>query len=207
MTITDIRRTLEQRKGQEQRLKQTLRTSKHNVRRLTRRGRHLGKALVVVQTVAQQTQEQLEYHVSEVVSLALAAVFDDPYQLKVDFVLKRGQTEAELSFVRREEKVHPLMAAGGGTVDVAAFALRVSLWSLRQPHSRACLILDEPFKNINDPSRKLHQKAAAMVKMICDKLGIQIIMVTLLPELVDHADKVFDVTIQNGISVVMEKER
>lgn len=206
MTITEIRRTLEQRKGQMQHLQTSLRDSRTLLRNLLRRGRRLEQALTVVQLVAQETQETLEYHVSELVSLALAAVFEDPYELQVDFVVKRGQTEAELYFVRGDERIHPLQASGGGAVVVAAFALRISLWSLRQPHSRAVLILDEPFKDLNDPSRRLHEKAAAMVKMLCDRLGIQIIMVTLLPELIDHADKVFNVSIQDRISIIEEKE-
>ena len=123
----------------------------------------------------------------------------------MDFVLKRGKSEADISFVRgdEEEKIHPLSAAGGGAVDVAAFALRVSLWSLANPRTRNVLILDEPFKNINDSTRTMHTKAAEMIKMISDKLNLQIIIITLLPEILDTADKVFEIKNVKGVSKVI----
>jgi len=62
---------------------------------------------------------------------------------------------------------------------------------IQRPVPRKLLVLDEPFKNINDPTREMHQRAAEMVKEISQRLGIQFIIVTMLPELAEVADKVF----------------
>ena len=160
-------------------------------------------AAAIVQEVARMTQEQLQYHVSELVSLAMASVFEDPYEFEVEFETKRNQTEVSLWFVREGNRVHPLSASGGGVVDIASFALRVSLWALQNPRSRNTMILDEPFKNL---SRKYQAAASKMVKELSDKLDIQFIIVAHPPEMIEASDTVFTVTKnKKGISMVKEE--
>ena len=76
----------------------------------------------IIRTVGLNTQQTLQYHVSSIASLAMDAVFDDPYELKVEFVERRNKTECDLKFVREEQEVDPIEASGVGAVDVAAFA-------------------------------------------------------------------------------------
>jgi len=162
---------------------------------------NLEKAQAVLQAVAQQTQEALSYHVAELVSLALEAVFPLPYTFKVEFVQKRGKTEADLLFERDGMVRDPIDDTGGGVVDVAAFALRVSLWSLQKYKTRPIIILDEPFRFV---SANLQPKAIEMLQEISAKLGIQFIIVTHEDEIMEGADKVFKVTNKNGTSRVKE---
>ena len=113
-------------------------------------------ARALLQSVAKETQEQLRFHIEDIVSLALDAVFPNPYELQVDFVERRGKTECDLWFVRDgEEPINPLDASGGGAVDIAAFALRVALFCLVRPQLRKVLILDEPFHFL---SPDLHER-------------------------------------------------
>ena len=161
------------------------------------------RAVKVIQTVAEQTQAQLQYKISELVTLALSAVFDDPYEFKAEFVQRRNKTECDLWFVRRGNKVKPINASGGGAVDVAAFALRLSLWTMQKPRTRALMILDEPFKNI---SADLQYKASAMLRELSEKLGMQFLIVTHNEILTEAADKVFRVTMRKDISKVTEIE-
>lgn len=165
-----------------------------------RRSKNLEEALLILQQVGMKTQQELEFQISEIVSLALSSVFDDPYEFKIEFVPRRGKTEADLYFLRDGEKYFPLDDNGGGTVDVASFALRVALWNLSRPKTRNVLILDEPFKFL---SSEHLSRASEMLKMISERLKIQIIMVTHIPELIDSADKVFTVTKnKKGISQI-----
>ena len=57
-------------------------------------------------------------------------------------------------------------------------------------------------KNLNDPTRELHQKAAEMLRMVQEKMGLQMIIVTQIGEIADIADRVFEVTISNEVSKV-----
>jgi len=193
--------------GQRTLLEKQYATSCTKLLELEKHQRHLQEAQRIIQEVAQATQEELQYHVGEIVTLALAAVFDDPYELVLDFVLKRGQTEADILFkdTVSGKTVDPLSATGGGAIDVAVFALRAALWSLRTPakRTRATLLLDEPFRNINDPTRELHKRTAKMVHSVCQKLSLQVIMVTTMPEMLDCADTCFTITKTKGISHVL----
>jgi len=205
MTLKNYRTILERRKGERQGILRDIKETKKKISVMQSERKNLEDAQVIIQTVAQATQKELEYHVSELVSLALEAVFPDPYQLHLDFELRRKRSEADLTFSKRDgEKIHPIDASGGGAVDVASCALRFSLWGLKPERTRPTIVLDEPFKFVNDPTRKLHKKVATMLKMISEKLGVQIIIVTLSPEFIETADKVFETTIKNGVSKVKE---
>jgi len=96
-------------------------------------------------------------------------------------------------------RMNPSADSGGGAVDVAAFALRLSLWSLQNPRSRNTIILDEPFRFL---SKDLHHKAGELLKQISETLGIQLIIVTHEKELQQYANKVFTVDMVDKISYV-----
>ena len=81
---------------------------------------------------------------------------------------------------------------------MTAFALRVAMWSLARPKWRNTLIFDEPFKNINDKSRRTQERVAEMVKVLSRKLKLQFIVITMIPELEEIADRVFELALRKG---------
>ena len=203
----NYRQELDLRKGQLQAIEDQIEGLETRLRKLKRKALRLEEAQQIIQAVAQATQKELQYHVSELVSLALSSTFDDPYQLNIDFTPRRGKTEADITFSRaggEEHRVHPRRASGGGACDVASLALRFSFYSLMEQKTRPVFILDEPFKNINDPSRRLHESAAEMLHEVCDRLGVQIIIITLMPELIEVANKTFQVSKKGEVSKVKE---
>lgn len=197
MELTHLRQKLERKKGQQTQLQSDLQTAKSKEENISIEIRDTEQAQAIIQTVAQKTQKELEYRLSEIVSLALAAVFDDPYKLKVNFVIRRGKTECDLLFEKDGEIFDPLTSSGGGAIDVAAMALRVAIWSLTQPKPRNILILDEPFRFL---SQEYQIKASIMLRELSEKLNLQIIMVSHSESLIEGANKIFQVTIRKGIS-------
>ncbi len=158
------------------------------------------KALIVVQDVAKETQQRLEFRINKLVTTALAAVFPDPPEFKARFTIRRNQTECDLLFVENGTEQKPSDSSGGGTIDVASFALRIARWSLNK--NRSTLILDEPFRNV---SPDLQHKVSEMVRMLSDKIGLQIIMVSHASEVDKAADTVFFVDKIGGISNVRKR--
>lgn len=158
---------------------------------------NLEKARIVAQNVANIVQKNLEYRISGIVTMALSSVFPEPDEFKVSFVQRRNQTECDMFFIQNGNESDPMESSGGGVVDVVSFALRMSIWSIKK--TRPIQILDEPFKFL---SRDLQERASDMVKQISDKLGIQIIMVSHLPGMIDSADKTFVVEQMNGVSIL-----
>lgn len=149
------------------------------------------KAREVINIVAKETEQQLEMRITNIVTMALAAVFPDPYEFKLVFNERRNQTEADLLLVRDGEELSPVEGAGGGVLDVVSFALRIAV--LLMSGYRRVIILDEPFRHL---SADLQSKASEMMKMLSDKLGIQFIMVSHEEGIIDCADNI--ITIKKG---------
>jgi len=201
--LKNLRKNYERQAGKQDFVKEAMKKAKYDLASLREEMIVIEKAQGILQTVAQATQEELEYHVSEIVSLALEAVFPDPYKLNLNFELRRNKSEADLTFSKKKgEKIDPLTASGGGAVDVASFGLRVSLHSLQSPRTRSTIVLDEPFRFL---SKGLQERASAMVKEISQRLGVQFIIVTHEANLLEAADKVFEVENVKRISKVKVK--
>jgi DNA repair exonuclease SbcCD ATPase subunit len=203
-SILSFRTQLERAKGQLIQLESSITTLQEDLKENKRSLIRHEKAHVIVREVGIKVQQQLQYHISDITSLALEAVFNDPYNLTVEFVQRRNKTECDLYFVRRDEKVDPISASGGGAVDVASFALRVASWSMSNPKTRNTILLDEPFKHLKGVEE--NHKVLQMINEISKKMGLQIIMISdeRIPreDIIDLADRVFEVTIKNGRSKV-----
>lgn len=188
---------LERYRGQLESLETQKERAEKRVAELNQEIENVLLAQSIVQDAARRTQEELRFHIESIVTMALEAVFAEPYTFVLDFEVKRNRTEAQCWFERYGERVSPIDATGGGAVDIAAFALRVTMWSLGR--SRPTIILDEPFRFV---SRDLQTKAGDMMKMLAEKLGLQFIMVTHNADLIDAADKVVRVRLSDGVSSV-----
>jgi DNA repair exonuclease SbcCD ATPase subunit len=201
MTIQLLRNKLEQSKGAKAQLEKSLSTLQTELKEKGRSLRQHEQAKEIIRTVGQKTQEQIRFHIEDIVSMALDAVFEAPYKFAVEFLQRRNKTECDLYFVRDGNRVDPLTASGVGAVDIASFALRIASWSMSTPHSRNTIILDEPFRFL---SENYQEQAGNMLKEISQKLGIQMILITHNTTLASCADKTFEVSIRNGISKVKE---
>jgi len=129
----------------------------------------------VLQQLAQAVQQQVHQRSSAVVTSCLSSVFPDPYSFQIEFERKRGKTEAKLRFVRGNGSFDPLTSAGGGMVDVAAFALRISCFMLHRPRLSKILIADEPFRFV---PAQYQDSIRKMLEQLSWDMGVQIIFVT-----------------------------
>ena len=201
MNLQTIRQRLEQRKGQKIQIEKNITQLKDELTEHKRSLRRHEQAREIIREVALKTMSQISFHISDITSLALEAVFDNPYRLVTDFVQRRNKTECDLYFERDGNRVDPLSASGVGAVDIASFALRIASWSMNRPHSRNVIILDEPFKCLSD---NYQEKASQMVKELSEKLNLQFIIISHNQTLANAADRTFEVSIKNGISKVKQ---
>jgi len=201
--IKELRNRLEQLKGEKNQLLTQIKQYRQQLRELKQQIIQYEKAREIIRKVGLKTQQQLQYHISDITSLALEAVFDDPYTLKVEFIQRRNKTECDLLFVRNGKEIDPLESSGYGAVDIAAFALRVASWSMKIPRSRNTIILDEPMRFLSEDRQPF---ASQMLKELSERLGIQFIIVTHEDILTEYADKIFAVTKDvKGISQIVVK--
>jgi len=137
------------------------------------------EAQQIVQAVAETVQEEAHNRIAGVVTKCLE-IFDNPYEFHIIFERARGRTEARLVFTKDGQIVDPITGSGGGAVDVAAFALRLSCLMLSKPPMRRVLILDEPFKFVSECFRG---RVRHLLETMATEMQIQIIMVTHIREL------------------------
>lgn len=190
-SIQQLRSELDRRRGQQQQVEMNLGDAETRLAEYEADRDLHEQAREIIRETGLKTQQALAFHVSDITSLALQSVFDDPYELIVDFVHRRNKTECDLFFERNGSRVNPMAASGGGAVDVAAFALRVASWSMQHPRTRSVIVLDEPMRFL---STGLQPKASEMLEQLSKRLGLQFIIVTHEEELADEADQVFEVS-------------
>lgn len=201
LALTALRKEFEQNIGRRRLLIENCQNAKTSLAKNLLDYENCLKARTVVQTVAKETQGNIELHISNLVTMALATVFPDPYTFSLRFIERRNTTEADLIFSKNGNETDDLLNTGGGGVaDIASFALRIALWSLKK--TRATFILDEPDKFLHNP--EYQEKASAMMHELCEKMGIQIILVSDQERIIAAADKVIRIANKNGISEVLE---
>jgi len=187
-----IHNTLQRMQGVRANIKKSITSTRRALKEEKLHLKYLEEAKEVIRGIGLHTQQQLQFHISDITSIALESVFDDAYRLEIEFIQRRNKTECDVYFVRGEHRINPLLASGGGAVDIAAFALRIALWSLSSRLSNV-IILDEPMRFV---SEDLREKASSMIKEVSKKLDIQFIIVTHDPALTAYADEVHKVTLQ-----------
>jgi hypothetical protein len=134
----------------------------------------------ITQAIAEEMQKRAHDKIASVVTRCLEAVFDDPYEFRIRFEQKRNKTEAVLEFVRDGEVLaDPLNEVGGGVLDVAALALRLSCLRVSKPKRRHALILDEPFSFIR--GKENQERTAKLLGALADELGVQVVLNTDIP--------------------------
>lgn len=139
------------------------------------------EAQVVLQAVAEELQNRAHRRISKVVTRCLAAVFEEPYEFEIRFEQKRGKTEARLILRRNgEEYAEPVNEVGGGVLDVAALALRLSVVAASRPIRRRLFVLDEPWSNVR--GRENRERTGRLLKVLSDEFGVQWIVNTDIPD-------------------------
>jgi len=160
------------------------------------------EAIAILVAVLSAAQSDITTFIKDIVTTALQCVYGDTagYDFKVEFQLKRNQPEVILHPIKNGIEYEPKFSCGVGVLDVVSFALRVALWTIKEPRTSPILFFDEPFRNLH--GKEENERIGMMVKELSDKLGLQIIIVTGESAITEYADKVFIVENKTGESKV-----
>jgi DNA repair exonuclease SbcCD ATPase subunit len=173
--MPDYRQKLDKKKARLDSLKESVRENRVVVAEAEGHLSDAEECRTIIQGVGQRLQEMAHDRIAGVVSRCLEVVFDEPYEFKIVFEKKRNQTEARLVFVRDGMEINPMDAAGGGVVDVAAFALRLACISLRRPKLRKFVVLDEPWKHL---SERFRPGMRGLIMKLAQDMDFQFLVVT-----------------------------
>jgi len=158
------------------------------------------KLRYIIITVTDQIQQDFKKQVESLVTLAIKSVFPEDYKFKLIFEEKNNQLECRPAVFEGGYEYTPDDDMGGSVVNIVSFALRCVLWTYEDPKSRPILIMDEPMTWLG----KLIEKGGKLIHMISHEMGLQMIIITHIEELMEFADKKFDVKKINKISKVKE---
>ena len=160
------------------------------------------EGITILTAVLSVSQTQILEFIRGVVATALQYVYGDDYNFRMEFEFKRNQAELVLTPVRGDLIYDPRYSCGVGVVDVCSFALRIALWALKEPRSSAVIIADEPFRHVHGTAE--NERLTGMIKNLSKILGLQFIIITGDGSLQTEADRVFEVVIKDGESVVTQ---
>ena len=94
MTVSELRSAYEQQRGRQSQVADNIAGTKTKLIEMKRDLHRHEQAREIVREVGLATQQQLQYHISDITSLALEAVFPDPYALVAEFVERRTKRNA-----------------------------------------------------------------------------------------------------------------
>ncbi len=140
---------------------------------------------------ADKRREKFEGKVEALVDAGVKYVFGAHYSFKVKSELSGKQLRTKFYIEEDGLELNILDAAGGGIGDVVAFLLRVVMLVLRRPAQNRVLILDESLKFL---SSEYLSKMATFIPEMAQNLGVQIIMTTHRPELIEAATTLIQVS-------------
>ena len=179
-----------------------IKLSKRRIKEREKQAKQLLEAREVLISVGSATQKQIMSYITSLCTLMLQTIYGERYTLVIDFNKKHNKSEASLKVYKGELELSLKdEETGGGVIDIVALAMRFAMWSLSSPRTAPVFLMDEPLKNVSKDKLPFVKE---VLQELCEKINLQIIMVSHEEELIEIADKAYRVTMNNDISEVME---
>lgn len=129
--------------------------------------------------LCQRIQMHIHSRIAGVATSCLGSVFEDPFEVKIEFESKRGSTEAHIILKNGELEISPRDSCGFGVLDVLGFSLRLGAICATRGTPKI-IILDEAFRFVSAGYR---ETLASLLESLSKELGFQFIQVTHIEEL------------------------
>ena len=192
-----------QKLGQFQALKERVVLCQDKIVQLTDKEDTTLKASLFLQSLSDQTRLQVLDKISGIVTDALQTVKDRNLEFKMNLIVKANQPTLEMGVLDKSngQVFDILNSMGGGVADAVSFVLRVALLTKWQPKLSRIIIADEAFKHV---SVKDQEKVAEFIRILCEKLSLQLILISHSETITKSASKIFEIIKENGISKVVD---
>jgi predicted ATPase len=135
---------------------------------------------------ADARQAQVVRSIESIASAGLSQVFGEPIELKIEQVTRARRIEMDVKVKTGTLETSIMDARGGGLAAVAGFLLRITVLLLTK-NARRLLIADEPFAML---SEEYLVPMAEFLSELCEKTGLQLVLVTHQLEFAEASDKV-----------------
>jgi len=160
----------------------------------------LEEMLDISRKAAALVQDDLATKLSGIVTKALTTVFEEPGEFVAEFVERRSVSECDLLLRQGGHDYDILRSRGGGMADVISTTLQMS-FILLSGVGRV-LIADEPCRHL---STEAQERFAQVMKHLAAEFGFTLIFVTHAQAFLDAADRVFAVSMVDGITKIKQE--
>jgi DNA repair exonuclease SbcCD ATPase subunit len=155
-----------------------------------------------IEAVASNERNSVKEKVEKLITSCLHEVYDDSYSVEFDYGMKNSKTSVDIYIVRKCDDgmivKRTIDGIGGGVADTVSLPLKLIVL-MNDNDCDKVLFVDEPGKHL-DTTRV--QNFAKFLKIISEKLNVQIIMSSHHECMNDYADNIHKVTLNSSISEV-----
>ncbi|SHG99921.1 hypothetical protein SAMN02745221_01443 [Thermosyntropha lipolytica DSM 11003] len=198
---------VKRREGEREKIKQIIASYEREKKELEAKIALYVKVNEIYKKAAEYARENSKSAIESIVSRALEIIFPGDIAFKIELSEKGNKPAAD--FLVSSTLVNNLVmesdpqeARGGGVVDILSLALRIALMETCRIPQHIPLVLDEPAKHVSDEYIK---NVALFLEEVVKAFNRQIIMVTHNPYLASSGDRIYEVKMDNGESVVIPK--
>lgn len=187
-------------------LRKQLNEKEVSVKHFTEEYKIMEQVLDILKIYAKSKEKRIETKVDDILTTGFNAIAPgENIKSKLRFDIKRGQAVAEPKFeievngIKKEVNIEK--SDSGGFANVAGFIYKLLILSMYNPKQRPVIIADEPFKNL---SECYLEATGNFIKMLAEKLNIQVVLITHKTQLQEIGDKHYHFEKVNGITKVRE---
>ncbi len=158
----------------------------------------------VLKEVEQNWRRSSEQTLADIISRGLSGVFDEEIKVTIESKVVRDTTSMTLKLEQRGVQIGNIIEGTGGSI-VSVLNVLLLVWMLinvKPPLTRV-LVLDEPFRMVE--SRHL-PAIGQLLRELNERLGIQFIISSHEPELMDAADIVHEVQTDGTVKTIKTKQ-
>lgn len=147
---------------------------------------------------ADERQEAVFRQIEATVTEGLRTVFEEDLKLVISTKMVGSRSETVFNIVSiadGDELTTSIMdSRGGGVAAIVGFLVQAVL-VLLTPNMRPILFLDETFRAV---SEQYQAPLGEFIKDLCDRTGLQVVLVSHQPTISDYADKAYSFSQVNG---------
>lgn len=163
------------------------------------------EAINFIQKAANHERSLIKDKIQSVITDALKQIYGEQYSITFDYTMKRNKTSVDI-YLTKHTKLGDIVRKqggfGGGVSDVISLPLKLLVLLALQTNDKV-LIADEPGKHMDERVDKF----GYFLRNVCDKLGVQLIVLTHHECLSQFANSVYQVSMQNKVTTLVQKIR
>jgi chromosome segregation ATPase len=159
------------------------------------------EALLFLERVANSRRGAMKGKIEDVVSEALRLLYGPDYSIEMSYSMKNNRSHLEIELVRDADVGEVRRSHGGfgeGCADTISVPMRLMVLIGSRQTDRIC-VLDECWKHVDAERVEL---VGQFIRVLADRLGIQVVLSSHHTILQDKADKAYHVTEHGGTSNV-----